>query len=424
VSDRDGNLREASGAAADASPWSAQKHLILVTCAKGIPPFLAKELQNLGYPILRERPAGVETEGTLEDCMRLNLELRTGQRVLFMLQAFEERTPDDMYRCVGRFPWELWLAADGYLSVHSSVFTLSVRDTRFPNLRCKDAIVDRVRAKRGRRPDAGSAQDRFVAFLYWRDRECRLYLDTTAEALARRGYRKAGGEAPMQETLAAAVVLATAWDRRAPFVNPMCGSGTLAIEAALIAMKRAPGLLRDNFGFMHVPGFPRERWQRLRDAAAKSAAARPEGQILASDIDADAVRNARQNAARAGVEKFVEFSVGDFARTAPPAGGVVIMNPEYGARMGEETELKTLYPRIGDFFKQKCQGGTGYVFTGNLELAKTIGLRTSRRIPFFNGDIECRLLQYDLYTGTRRKFAPAETPDGGAATEADSPRRR
>ena len=420
VPDPDDAAQGPRGGGECARPWSSQKHLVLVTCAKGIPPCLKTELEAAGFPILGERVAGIETECTLEECMRLNLTLRTGQRVFLLLQSFEATHPDVMYRRVNAFPWEEWLAGDGYLSVHSAVSTPTIRDGRFANLRCKDAIVDRMRERCGRRPDSGSAQDRFVVFLYWRDRQCRVYLDTSGEPLARRTYRKNPWKAPMQETLAAAVVMATGWDRRLHFVNPMCGSGTLAIEAALMALNRPPALRRTNFGFMHVAGFPGEKWDRLRREAERASLRRPAGRIAASDVNPHAVGAARQNARLAGVEEFIEFAVCDFAATPlPPGGGVVVMNPEYGARLGQESELRTLYARIGDFFKQNCQGRTGYVFTGNLDLAKTIGLRTSRRITFFNGEIECRLLQFNLYEGTRRKFGGDWSPclsECGSAT--------
>jgi len=399
-------------AAGRAEIWN-EKRLLLATCAKGVPPYLKREIEAAGLPVLGERVAGIESEGTLADAMRLNLRLRTAQRVLLLLQSFEAVHPDALYREVNRFPWEQWLAPDGYFSVRVSVNTPAVRDERFAALRCKDAIADRLRARCWRRPDSGPAHDRFVVFLYWSERRCRVYLDSSGEPLSRRGYRRLPGKAPMQETLAAATILATRWDGRGHFVNPMCGSGTLAIEAALLALNRAPGLLRSNFGFMHVAGFPRAAWERLTREAEGEARTAPAGRILASDLDPQAVNTARENARAAGVERFIEFSAGDFADCVPPpGGGVVLMNPEYGQRLGETDALRALYPRIGDFFKQKCQGYTGYVFTGNLELAKTIGLRTSRRLTFFNGELECRLLQYDLYAGTRRRFGAPQAQDG------------
>jgi len=188
----------------------------------------------------------------------------------------------------------------------------------------------------------------------------------------------------------------------------MCGSGTLAIEAALIALNRAPGLLRDNFGFMHLLGFDETGYRSIREKARRLSKKLPPGRILASDISPDAVDASRRNAATAGVEKIIEFSLCDFSQSPVPAGagGVVVFNPEYGERLGERKKLEGVYEAIGDFFKKKCQGYRGYIFTGNLDLAKKVGLRTRRRTPFFNSNIECRLLEYELYAGSRKQRNP------------------
>jgi putative N6-adenine-specific DNA methylase len=208
----------------------------------------------------------------------------------------------------------------------------------------------------------------------------------------------------MAETLAAAVILETGYDGTQPLVNPMCGSGTLAIEAALIATGRPPGLLRSNFGFKHLLGFDDAAWQAIRAEARKVRKPNSPAPIVATDIDDRAIRASEQNARTAGVDHLIAFTVCDFNDTPMPDGkGIVVLNPEYGERMGQERELETVYARIGDFFKQKCPGWTGYVFTGNPNLAKRVGLKAARRIPLFNANIECRLLKYDLYEGTRRK---------------------
>jgi len=277
-------------------------------------------------------------------------------------------------------------------------------------VKCKDAIVDRIKEKCGQRPDSGPDQDKTVVNLYWKDGVCSLYLDTSGEPLSRRGYRKIPMGAPMQETLAAAVIIATGWKGNSHFVNPMCGSGTLAIEAALAALNRPPGLLRDNFGFMHLKGFKEAFWNDLRTRARKEAKKSLECRIIATDIKREAVEAARKNAATAGVEHLIEFSSCDYSETTIPEGeGIVILNPEYGERMGKIQELEGVYRGIGDFFKQKCKGLKGYLFTGNLDLAKKIGLRAKRRIPFFNGGIECRLLEYELYEGSRKHKNPQIT---------------
>jgi len=382
--------------------WT-RKSRIVITCAKGVPPFLKQEVLSLGFPILSAGMAEVETEGTMEDTQKLNLFIRTGQRVLFLLESFGARTPDELYRRMSRISWEEYIQEDGYLSVTSSVFNPTINDSRFANVKCKDAIVDRIKEKKGRRPDTGPERNKIVVHLHWRGNTGQVFLDTSGEPLSRRGYRMIPLKAPMQETLAAAAILSTGWTGDGSFINPMCGSGTLAIEAALIALERAPGLLRSNFGFMHLKGFDEPSWKVLRRKIRAEAKDRLNGRIVATDISQQSVEAAKKNAMTAGVDRFIEFGVCDFSETPiPNGGGMVILNPEYGERLGEAGELKEIYKRIGDFFKKKCQGYEGYLFTGNFDLAKRVGLRTKRRILFYNGPIECRLLEYDLYEGSRK----------------------
>lgn len=392
-----------------------RKSTILITCAKGIPPFLKQELAGLSFPVLSETVAAVETAGSLDDAMLLNLRLRTAQRVLLVLLEARARDAEELYRAVRAFPWETVIPAEGYLCVTSSVEMPVIRDSRYASLKCKDAIVDRIKERTGSRPDSGPERDRSVVHLYWKDGKATVYLDTSGEPLSRRGYRRIPMAAPMQETLASAVVLATGWNGEDAFVNPMCGSGTLAIEAALIGLGRAPGLLRSNFGFMHQPGFPDARWRHLRDEALKGSRKKLGGRIIATDIDPAAVEGARKNAVTAGVDQLIEFGVCDFSATpVPDGGGVAVMNPAYGERLGEVQALEPVYAGIGDFLKQRCQGYRGYVFTGNLDLAKRIGLRSKRRIPFWNSGIECRLLEFELYAGSRKNPIGEQ---GGAAEE-------
>lgn len=385
------------------SLWT-RKNRIVITCAKGIPPFLKEEVISLGFPVLSEGIAHVETEGLMDDTMRLNLFIRTGQRVLFLLEEFTARDSDKLYEKVSRIEWEDYIPEDGYVCVTSSVETSTIKDSRFANLKCKDGIIDRIRDKRNRRPDSGPRRDRSVVHLYWKDELCQVYLDTSGEPLSRRGYRKIPLKAPMQETLAAAAILATGWTGDGNFINPMCGSGTLAIEATLIALNKAPGLLRSNYGFMHLKGFDESSWDALHRKTRALSKKSLNGRIIATDISKEAVEATKKNAATAGVDHLIEFGISDFSETpVPDGGGIVILNPEYGERLGEIEKLKETYKRIGDFFKKKCQGYMGYIFTGNFDLAKKVGLRTKRRIPFFNSNIECRLLEYDLYEGSRKR---------------------
>ncbi len=372
---------------------------ILITAARGLVPYVAAEVRSLGLEVVSETETTVTLQGGALDVMRLNLTLRTGHRVLVLLKRAEINSPDELYSLVHGIRWEDHMSPDGYVSVTSTVEHPSIRDSRFVNVRAKDAIADRFRELTGRRPDSGPELSRgAVVHVYWRDEGCAIYLDTSGEPLSKRGYRKMPFKAPMIETLAAAVVMATGWHGEGAFVNPMTGSGTLAIEAALIALNRPSGLLRDNFAFMHLKGFDLSAWRTMRDEARGASLKTLTGRIIATDRDPAAIEAARQNARTAGVEHLIEFGVSEFDQTTvPEGGGVVVLNPEYGHRMGDAEALGPVYKRIGDFFKQRCTGYRGYVFTGNPTLGKRVGLRTSRRLAMYNGPIECRLLEYALY---------------------------
>jgi 23S rRNA G2445 N2-methylase RlmL len=378
-----------------------QKTAIMITTARGLEKFLMEEVRTLGLPVTWAGISGVKTEGTLRDAMKLNLHLRTGHRVLFLLKQCLCRNPDELYRSAGEIAWETIVPADGYVSVVPNVVNKAVRDTRFAGLRCKDAIVDRIQRCKGSRPDSGPEQKGTVVNLFWRDTRCEIYLDTSGEPLTKRGYRKNPLGAPIQETLAAGVIMSSGWNGQTSFINPMCGSGTLAIEAALIAANRAPGLVRQSFGFKHTLLYDPLEWARLR-GEAKDAVGTCKAKIIATDILPGAVAASVNNAKTAGVERLIEFNVCDFAETVIPEGnGIVMVNPEYGVRMGKEKELALIYRRIGDFFKKKCQGYTGYVFTGTSALAGQVGLKSKRRSVFFSGSLECRLYEYDLYGKTK-----------------------
>ena len=385
---------------------------IIVTCSKRLAPYLEKEITELGLKPTRSFITGVELQGTVKDCILLNLNLRCASQVLYSLKEFRCNGPDALYNTLIRYPWENLLSPEDYFSVTSNANHFTVNNELFVNVKVKDAIADRMRRETLRRPDSGPELDRAVFHLFWRDEQAEIFLDTSGETLAKHGYRKIPGKAPMLESLAAATVMATKWDKKSPFVNPMCGSSTLAIEAALMATNRRPGLYRTNYSFMHVKGYDSsyylEQSKKLRDQITEI----PTLKIIATDISEDAIKISKVNAGIAGVEKLIEFAVCDFEETIiPEAPGVVYLNPEYGERLGEVTELETTYARIGDFLKKKCQGYLGYIFTGNLDLAKKIGLKASRRIEFYTSKIDCRLLEYEMYVGSRRLPKPSvETP--------------
>lgn len=384
--------------------WNTKGNII-ITCHKWLSPALLSEVQALGFKDAIAFTTGVRINGSLEDCILLNLRLRTASQVLFQVHTFPCNHPDDIYETLVRFPWENWLLPETYFSVTAQVSHPSINNNMFAGLRVKDAWVDRCRRQTGKRPDTGAALNGAVIHLYWKGDQATVFMDTAGASLGRHGYRKIPGRAPMLEALAAAVILSTRWNRRSPFINPMCGSGTLAIEAALLASNRVPGLLRNQYGFQYIKGYSSDYYLAERNKIEQQITEKGVPEIIATDISEAAISNASINAEKAGVAHLIKFEVGDFAATAvPDPPGIILFNPEYGERLGEIEQLEKLYARIGDFLKHYCQGYSGYVFTGNLELAKQIHLKPSRRIPFYNATIDCRLLEYEMYAGSKRGF--------------------
>lgn len=380
------------------------KSKVIVTCNKRLSPYLQKEVAALGYTIVRAFSTGVELHITLTECIRLNLNLRCASQILYCINSFKAGNPDELYQNLLAMEWEELIDFSGYFSVTSNVDNPTITTPLFANLKVKDAIVDRIKAQKGIRPNSGSDANKTVVHLYWKDSEVDVFLDTSGETLAKHSYRKIPGKAPMLEALATSVILATQWDQKSPFVNPMCGSGTLAIEAALLATNRRPGLYRMNYGFMHILGYDEEVFFAERRLLKEQVIKNIDLQIVASDLSEDAVEVSRKNAKTAGVDTLITFEVCDFERTQVPqtGKGVVVFNPEYGERLGVHSQLELTYKRMGDFMKKQCKGYFGYIFTGNPDLAKKIGLKADKKIEFYNGKLDCRLLEYELYDGSRR----------------------
>ncbi|MEY3564218.1 MAG: hypothetical protein RJA23_388 [Bacteroidota bacterium] len=377
------------------------KGKVFITCKDRSVTYLEQEVRELGFIPVSVTRTGLEVLASLEECMDLNLHLRTASHVLYEIKSFYLRNADDIYRRFKAIPWEDYLDVDGYFSVNSVAENESITTPLIVNVKVKDAIVDRFRELKGRRPDSGSDFSGLVIQVYWKETQAIVYLNTSGETLAKHGYRKIPGKAPMMEALAAATIFATEWNTRVPFINPMCGSGTLAIEAALIASKRYPGLYREDYAFQHILGYTPDSFLAKKQKLENKIIHDPGVRIIASDISLQAISFAQENAAFAGVDHMITFQTGDFAETEIPEKprGVIMFNPEYGERLGELGELEETYNRMGDFMKQKCAGYRGYIFTGNMDLAKKVGLKASRRIEFWNGTIDCRLLKYDMYAG-------------------------
>ena len=402
--------------------WTDKNYPIIVSCAKELSQWTDLEVRAMGYTPIDKTENTVVIRGAMRDVMRLNLCLRTAHRVLVPLLRMPCSSIKDLYEGALSIDWENLLDADGYFSVSSVVHNMTIRDTRLPSLYTKDAIADRMREKCQRRPDSGGENIGAAVFVYWERDEAIIYLDTSGEPLSKRGYRKIPGSAPMQETLAAACIMALGWKGDTPFVSPMCGSGTPAIEAAMMAMNRAPGLLKGHFAFQSIKGYnrilpgeerssavrrqrtpstPEQVWRDLVHEAKEAERTENLPPIIATDISPEAVENAHSNAIAAGVSTYIKFKACDFADTpVPEEKGCVFFNPEYGIRLGDPKELADVYERIGTFMNEKCSGYVGGLITGNPELAHLVNLYYRRRVPFFNGPIDCRLF---VYEGCERK---------------------
>ena len=397
--------------------WTDKNYPIIISCAKGLSPWTEIEVRDMGYQPIEVTENTVVVRGDMRDVMRLNLWLRTAHRVLVPLLRTTCRNIKDLYEAVLSIDWENLLDPDGYFSVSSIVHNYTIRDTRIPSLYTKDAIADRMREKCQRRPDSGGENIGAAVFVYWEKDEVIVYLDTSGEPLSKRGYRKIPGSAPMQETLAAACIMALRWQKDTPFLSPMCGSGTPAIEAVLMAMNRAPGSLKGHFAFQSIKGYqriipgetapnvaPRQRvgaspeqiWREMVLDAKNQESTVSLPPVIATDISPEAVENAHSNAIAAGVAPYIQFKACDFAETpVPEQKGCVFFNPEYGIRLGDPKELAGVYERIGLFMNEKCAGYTGGLITGNPELSHLVNLYYRTRIPFFNGPIDCRLFVYE-----------------------------
>lgn len=373
-------------------------HHFFATTAKGLEEVLAGELEALGLRGITRQTGGVGFVGNMADCYRANLWLRTANRVLMVIATFPCDSPEALYDGVRAIPWHELLNPDMTLAVDSNVRDSALTHSGFVALKAKDAIVDRLRDHFGRRPNVQPKNPDLQVNLHLFRNQCTVSLDSSGSPLDRRGYRLERTQAPLRETLAAGILALAGWDGKSPLIDPMCGSGTIPIEAALKATNCAPGLLRDQFGFQRWTGFDQDSWKQLVREARQLAEDSLHVFIMGSDIAADAIEVARSNASRADVGEMIQLQQADMRELTPPPGpGIIVFNPPYGQRLGEEEQLKVLYKEIGDTMKKRCTGYVAHLFTGNLELAKYVGLKASRRVVLFNGPIECRLLRYELY---------------------------
>jgi putative N6-adenine-specific DNA methylase len=363
------------------------------TCARGIEPVLAGELQALGFTAIEVGRGGVSFRTDRAGLYRANLWLRTAIRVLRPILEADVESADELYQAAGSIDWSLYLTPDHTLAVDANVRDSRITHSKYAALRIKDAICDQFRTRRGRRPSVDVESPLVALNLHISHNHAVLSLDSSGDSLHRRGYRPIQTRAPLNEALAAALVLLTGWRGQTPFVDPMCGSGTIPIEAAWIALNRPPGLTRKRFGFMGWMDYDVELWTALRDEGRLNVRKQLPAPILGSDHRRDAVEFSRRNARAAGIGHLLEFTVRDIRVFQLPPGppGTILCNPPYGERIGEASQLPALYRTLGEVFRS-CPDWQRFVFSGNGELARYIGLPVVEQVPLYNGRIPCRLL--------------------------------
>ena len=373
-------------------------------CPRGLEKPLADEVAAIGAIDVVTAEGGVGFAGELDLAYRANLESRIASRILWRVGGGDYRNERDVYALVRAIDWTLLFKAERTLRVDVAATRSPLESLEFATLRIKDAVCDRFRDERGIRPSVDKRAPDVRVHAHLTERGATIYLDTSGEPLFKRGYRRDADDAPLRENLAAGLLALAKWSPSQPLLDPMCGSGTIATEAAQIAAQRAPGLSR-TFGFQKLAWYDGPAWQRIRQRAHDRVREAPDAaSIFASDLAPAAVSRTSTTLRAAKVDAFVRVEAADvLTRTAPAGAGLLLANPPYGVRLADATELATFYPRLGDALKQRFAGWTAGLFTGDLRFAKLIGLKAERRVPLWNGAIECRLFLFRLVEGAMRR---------------------
>ena len=368
------------------------------TCARGLEPVLADELRALGADAVEPGRGGATFQGDAALLYRACLWLRTAVRVLRPIREFDAHTPDELYDAVRAINWNDYLTPDHTLAVDCNVRDSALTHSQYAARRVKDAICDQFRDRTGRRPSVDTEQPMIGLNLHVSKNRAVLSLDSSWSSLHKRGYRPIQTVAPLNEALAAGLLLRAGWDKNTPLVDPLCGSGTFCIEGAWIALDRPPGLTRKWFAFQGWPDFDRPLWNAIRDDARRAVRKELPAPIAGSDVRQDAIDFAKTNSHAAGVGHLLTFEKREVRDARSPAGapGVLVCNPPYGERIGEEEELIGLYACIGATAKEHWPGWRLLVFTSNTMLAKKVGLKVVHKEPFFNGALECFLWEFKV----------------------------
>lgn len=368
---------------------------------KGLEGILAGELKTLGASEIKLANRAVYFSGNNEIMYKANFFCRTALRILVPVYQFKAQNEKDLYDGAMAFPWDEWFNVKQTFAVDSVINSPYFNHSQFVALKVKDAVADFFRNKTGRRPNVNTELPDFQIHVHISNDDCTILFDSSGEPLYKRGYRQSGGPAPLNEVLAAGMILLSGWDGSINFIDPMCGSGTLPIEAGLIAYQIPPGVFRKKFGFENWNDFDSQLWLQVTESYHEKS--KINGLIHGSDKLQGVIALARKNSASAFLSRRIELRVSTIEEYEPPqAPGVVIINPPYGKRIAA-IEINTLYTIIGDILKKRFAGYDAWILSSNMEAIKHIGLRPGEKITLFNGPLECRFLRYSLYEGSRKQ---------------------
>ena len=387
-------------------------HRFFIPCPRGLEAVLEHELHGLGIPSTRKTEGGTAFQAPWSSLYRVNLESRIASRVLWQVGLASYRSEDDVYRAAYALPWPDWFPPSHTIKVKVSARHCSLTSLDFVTLRIKDAVCDKFTSVRHRRPSVDTHRPNIRIDAFLDATTVTLYLDTSGDPLFKRGHRIDAVEAPLRENLAAGLLRLAGWTPRDVLLDPMCGSGTIPLEAALIARRIAPGQAR-SFAFERFLNHDAKYWGQLRESTRLNQLAEVSTPIYASDHDPTAVKIAQRTFQGAGVAIDIRLRQSDILNlTAPAEQGILLINPPYGVRLGRQDELDALYPKLGDWLKQRFAGWQAYVFTGDSRVPKLIGLSPSKRIPLFNGSLECRLYEFRIVEGSMRKVRRTSRSNG------------
>lgn len=377
-------------------------------CPRGLEALLCAELARFGAGNITASPGGCGFTGPFDLCYRANLDSRLASRILWRIAEGAYEQEQDLYDAALRLPWPDWFPVSCTIKVKVSAKRCPLKSLDFVTLRIKDAVCDRFTALTQTRPTVETTRPDIRIDAFLDDRRFTLYLDTSGEALFKRGWRKAGTEAPLRENLAAGILQLAGWTGDRVLLDPMCGGGTILQEAVMLARRISPGLGR-RFAFEKLRRFEPPRWRDLCEASRVRQPGGAPPAIYGSDRDGTALRAARANLEAIGAADAVHLKQADvLSLTAPAAEGLLVTNPPYGVRLGEDAALASFYPKLGDLLKQRFPGWRAYILTADLRLPKLIGLAPSRRTPLFNGALECRLFEFKMVAGSMRRKGPEQ----------------